>query len=65
MSNSERFTAWLSHAERQKLRSMAQEYGTSENYVVRMALRSLFGMPVPTYAATNTADRAERGAEQV
>lgn len=60
MATDQRFTAWLSVAERNKLRSMAAEYGTSENYVLRMALRRAFGMPTPTYAESNTADKAEQ-----
>lgn len=55
-----RFTAWLSIAERNAIRTQAQEYGTSENYVVRMAVRQLLGMPVPSNAANKTADEAER-----
>lgn len=56
----ERFTAYLSVAERNKLRSDALEYGTSENYVLRMILRQHYGLPVPTNPARNTADEAER-----
>lgn len=55
----ERFTAWLSVAERNAVRRMAREYGTSENYVVRMAVRQLLDMPVPSHPPQNTADRAE------
>lgn len=53
----ERFTAWLSVAERNKLRTAAAEHGTSENYVLRMILRAHFGMGVPRSAARNTAER--------
>ena len=56
----ERFTAWLSIAERNGIRSMAKEFGTSENYVVRMFVRRGLGLPVPTDAARNTADRPNR-----
>lgn len=59
-SEKERFTAWLSIAERNAIRSQAREYGTSENYVVRMAVRSLLGMPVPSNPAAGTADKPER-----
>ena len=56
----ERFTAWLSIAERNAVRSMAREYGTSENYVVRMAVRQLLNMPVPSNAPSGTVNEAER-----
>lgn len=56
----ERFTAWLSITERNAVRTMAREYGTSENYVVRMAVRQLVNLPVPSNAPTGTADEAER-----
>lgn len=56
----ERFTAWLSAAERQAIRSRAQEFGTSENYVVRMAIRQALGLATPTHAARATADKADR-----
>lgn len=40
-----RFTAWLSFSERDKVRDEAARLGTSENYIVRMAVREYFGMP--------------------
>jgi hypothetical protein len=39
-----RFTAWLSNVEREAIRDKATEWGTSENWVVRMAIREAFGM---------------------
>ena len=49
----QRFTAWLSVEERTKLRALASEHGCSENFIVRMALRSLlFGHKVPSYMQT-------------
>ena len=59
-SEKERFTAWLSTAERQAIRSRAREFGTSENYVVRMAIRQALDVGAPTRAATNTADKPAR-----
>lgn len=59
-SEKERFTAWLSVAERNAIRSKARQYGTSENYVVRMALRQVLGLGAPENPATKTADEAER-----
>lgn len=60
MNDKERFTAWLSAAERQAIRTKAAEFGTSENYVVRMAIRQALGMAVPSHAAARTADEAQR-----
>lgn len=56
----ERFTAWLSPGERQAIRDKAREYGTSENYVVRMAIRQALQLGAPRNPARETADRAER-----
>lgn len=45
-----RFTAWLDRDERKALRRIANEHGTSENFIVRVALRAfLFGQKVPSY----------------
>jgi DnaJ-domain-containing protein 1 len=44
---SARFTAYLSERERDTLRERADELGTSENYLVRMALRSFLGLSTP------------------
>lgn len=45
-----RFTSWLSEDERAALRALASELGCSENFIVRMALRSLlFGTDIPDY----------------
>ena len=56
----ERFTAWLSVAERNALRSRAREFGTSENYVVRMILRQGLGLERPASPAIRTAERTDR-----
>lgn len=42
-----RFTAWLSDAERQGVRELAEKYGTSDNYIIRLAVREQLGLPVP------------------
>lgn len=39
MSNMQRFTAWLSPAEREALRKEAQRLSSSENYVIRTLVR--------------------------
>jgi hypothetical protein len=45
-----RFTAWLSFDERERVRALAREHACSENFIVRMALRSmLYGTTVPQY----------------
>lgn len=45
-----RFTTWLSGEERDALRALAARLGCSENFIVRIALRSLlFGNEVPDY----------------
>lgn len=58
MSTKVRFTAWLSVAERNGISSMAKEFGTSDNYVFRMAVRKLLGMPVPTSTPRDPDDEA-------
>jgi len=45
-----RFTAWLSDEERELLRELAHEQGSSENYIMRTALRRLLGLAVPAWA---------------
>jgi hypothetical protein len=48
--SSARFTAWLSFEERERVRELAREHSCSENFIVRMALRSmLYGTKVPQY----------------
>lgn len=55
MSN-ERFTAWLSTEERDRIRQLAAEHECSENFIVRMAVRALvLGVPVPSYLKTEKA----------
>lgn len=47
-SREERFTAYLP-GERELLHALAREEGTSENYLVRVAVRALVGLPVPRH----------------
>jgi hypothetical protein len=44
MSQNERFTSWLTPAERAALKAKAREWHASENYVLRYALRDFLGM---------------------
>ena len=55
----ERFTAWLSDAERAGIRRLAVEYGTSENFVVRSAIRATLGMSSTIKPPDDDATRAE------
>lgn len=41
----QRFTAWLSDKEKQKLTEMAEREGTSVNFLVRTAVRQFLGLP--------------------
>lgn len=41
-----RFTAWLSEAEREGIRDMATMHGTSDNYMIRVAVRMMLGLPI-------------------
>lgn len=43
-----RFTAYLP-GERELLRELANEEGSSENYLVRIAVRALVGLPIPPH----------------
>ena len=45
-----RFTAHFSPAERAALRELALEEASSENYLVRLGLRALLGLPIPRHA---------------
>lgn len=42
-----RFTMWMSEAERAELHDMAQRHGTSDNFMLRMALRHFLGYEIP------------------
>jgi hypothetical protein len=44
-----RFTAYLP-GERELLHQLAEQEGCSENYLVRIAVRALLGLPVPSWA---------------
>lgn len=58
----ERFTSWLGEDERAKLREVARACDTSENHILRLALRStLFHKPVPAWLtdATQATDNHE------
>lgn len=50
MTDKERFTAYLTAAERGELDARAREYGTSANVVLRMAVRKTFGLTIPEWA---------------
>lgn len=49
-----RFTAYLTRAEREALRDAAHKEGTSENLLVRLALRRLFGLPLAVLPTDKT-----------
>lgn len=53
-----RFTAYLP-GERELLQELAAEEGTSENYLVRIGVRALLGLPVPPWARRRIADALE------
>lgn len=53
-----RFTAYLP-AERELLQELAHEEQTSENYLVRIGVRALLGLPVPPWARRRIADGLE------
>jgi hypothetical protein len=40
-----RFSLWLSEVERQAIRDKAREYNSSENYVIRMLIRTYLTTP--------------------
>lgn len=44
---SERFTAYLSKREREALRERAEQERSSENYIVRLALRAFLKLDAP------------------
>lgn len=54
-----RFTAHFSPAERAALRELASEEGSSENYLVRIGLRAVLGLPVPRWARERLAEVIE------
>lgn len=60
MSNMVRFTAYFSAEERRNLASTAEEFDTSENYVLRMILRQFYGMKVPTNVPARPAEDGQR-----
>ena len=45
--NGIRFTAYLSADERGALAALAKQHGTSENYLVRLAIRKMVGFSIP------------------
>jgi hypothetical protein len=45
MSN-QRITAWLSEAEAKGIRDLAEKKGTSMNWMMRIAVRNLLGLPI-------------------
>lgn len=54
-----RFTTWLSEAERDALDLVAEENGTSANYVVRVAIRRLLQMKAPELQVTSVTERVQ------
>lgn len=46
MAEMDRFTAYLSEQERDCLNKAEEDFGVSRNYVVRLALRHAFGLPL-------------------
>lgn len=55
-TSSQRFTAWLSVRERARLKALAASQGTSDNYLVRIALRHLlFDNEIPDHIADDAA----------
>lgn len=44
----QRVTAYLSLNERSAIRRIAQHNGTSENYIIRLAIREWLGLPIPS-----------------
>lgn len=49
-----RFTAWISKEERRRLKEKADRMGTSENLILRFAIRRYFGMEIPEEAEDDT-----------
>lgn len=45
MSTKTRFTTYLSERERREISTAAASGGTSENFIVRLAIRAYFGLP--------------------
>lgn len=48
---SSRFTAYLGDQERERVRQLARREDCSENYVIRLAVRVMVGLPVPPRVA--------------
>lgn len=55
-----RFTAYLP-GEREALAARAAVEGCSENYLVRIGVRALLGLPVPAWAREELARNLEAG----
>lgn len=51
-----RFTAYISQDEREGIKKLADKSGTSDNYVVRTAIRNILGLPVHVLHVTNDTD---------
>lgn len=54
--NMTRFTAWISKEERRRLKEKADRMGTSENLILRFAIRRYFGMEIPEEADSGQSD---------
>lgn len=55
-----RFTAYLP-AERLELQALAGAEGSSENYLLRVALRGLLGLPIPAHYRERLRSNLEEG----
>lgn len=51
--NMTRFTAWISKEERRRLKEKADRMGTSENLILRFAIRRYFNMEIPEEAESD------------
>lgn len=59
-----RFTAWISKEERRRLKEKADRMGTSENLILRFAIRRYFNMEIPEEADTENGNTRGRVTEE-
>jgi predicted transcriptional regulator len=59
-----RFTAWISKEERRRLKEKADRMGTSENLILRFAIRRYFNMEIPEEAESEDGSTRGRGTEE-
>jgi hypothetical protein len=55
-----RFTAYLP-AERELLQALSAEEGSSENYLLRIGVRALLGLPIPAHYRARVRENLEDG----